>query len=128
MAVNALISLALYKPLGVQGVVFGSVAGTLVMASSQAWLLRRDLHGIEGAKTLAALLRMLLATALLAGVSYGLWYGLDQALGRTIPAQIVSLGVGILGGFAVYAGAVMALRIDEARQIRDLVMSRVRRS
>jgi putative peptidoglycan lipid II flippase len=128
MAVNALISLALYKPLGVQGVVLGSVAGTLVMASLQAWLLRRDLHGIEGAKTLAAVIRMLIATALLAGVSYGVWYGLDQALGRSLAAQIASLGIGILTGFGVYAVAVSALHIHEARQIRDLVLSRVRRS
>src|SRR2546421_8733982 len=57
MTVNALISLALYRPFGVTGVVLGSVAGTLVMASSQAWLLRRDLHGIAGAKTRGAVLR-----------------------------------------------------------------------
>src|SRR4051812_40288824 len=65
MTVNALISLLLYKPLGVTGVVLGSVVGTPVMASSQAWLLRRDLNGIEGAKTFRAVLKMLFATALL---------------------------------------------------------------
>jgi putative peptidoglycan lipid II flippase len=128
MAVNALISLALYQPLGVRGVVLGSVAGTLVMASSQAWLLRKDLRGIEGAKTLGAVLRMLLATALLAGVSYGIWFGLDKALGRSLAAQIISLGTGILVGFAVYAAVTLAMRIDEARQIRELVMGRLRRS
>src|SRR2546421_1064527 len=36
MVVNALISLALYKALGVKGVVVGSVAGTLVMGGSRA--------------------------------------------------------------------------------------------
>jgi putative peptidoglycan lipid II flippase len=128
MAVNALISLALYQPLGVRGVVLGSVAGTLVMASSQAWLLRKNLRGIEGAKTLAAVLRMLFATALLAGVSYGIWFGLDKALGRSLAAQIVSLGTGILVGFAVYAATTLAMRIDEAGQIRELVMGRLRRS
>jgi putative peptidoglycan lipid II flippase len=128
MSVNALISLALYKPLGVKGVVLGSVAGTLVMASSQAWILRKDLHGIEGGKTLRAVIRMLLATALLAGVSYGVWYGLDRLLGRGLVMQIVSLGTGILAGFAVYAFTVTRLRVEEAHQIRDLVMSRIRRS
>ena len=61
-------------------------------------------------------------------MSYGVWYGLDHALGRSLGMQIVSLGIGILAGIAVYAVAVMAMRIDEARQIRDLVLSRVRRS
>jgi putative peptidoglycan lipid II flippase len=128
MSVNALISLALYKPLGVKGVVLGSVAGTLVMAGSQAWLLRRQLRGIEGTKTLAAVIRILFATALLAGVSYGLWFGLDKLLGRSLLMQIVSLGTGIIAGFVVYAFTVTALRVEEAHQIRDLVMSRIRRS
>ena len=128
MSVNALISLALYKPLGVKGVVLGSVAGTLVMASSQAWILRKDLRGIEGTKTLGAVVRMLFATALLAGVSYGVWFGLDKLLGRGLVMQIVSLGAGILAGFAVYAWTVARLRVEEAHQIRDLVMSRIRRS
>jgi putative peptidoglycan lipid II flippase len=128
MGVNALISLVLYKPLGVQGVVLGSVAGTLVMASSQAWLLRKELHGIEGTKTLAAALRILVATALLAGVSYAVWFGLDKALGRSIGLQVISLGTGILAGLAVYATAALALRIEEAGQIRELVLGRLRRS
>jgi hypothetical protein len=40
----------------------------------------------------------------------------------------VSLGTGILAGFAVYALTVTALRVEEAHQIRDFVMSRIRRS
>src|SRR5204862_3749070 len=128
MVVNALISLALYKPLGVKGVVLGSVAGTLVMAGAQAWLLRRHLHGIEGAKTLRAVLRILVATAVLAGVSYLVWFGLDKALGRSLAAQIVSLGIGIAAGIAVYAAAALAMRIEEAGQIRRLVLGRIRRS
>src|SRR3954462_3266967 len=111
MTVNALISLLLYKPLGVTGVVLGSVVGTLVMASSQAWLLRRDLNGIEGAKTFRAVLKMLFATALLTGVSYLVWFGLDKALGRGLVMQIISLGTGILTGIAVYAFAVTAMRV-----------------
>src|SRR2546423_2970713 len=98
MAVNAIISLALYSPLGVRGVVLGSVAGTLVMSLSQAWVLRRDLRGIEGAQTLAALIKMLAATAALAGASYGVWVALDEALGRSLAAQIVSVGGAILIG------------------------------
>jgi putative peptidoglycan lipid II flippase len=128
MTVNALISLALYKPLGVKGVVLGSVAGTLVMASSQAWILRKDLNGIEGAKTARAVVKMLLATAALAAVSYLVWFGLDKVLGRGLVMQIISLGAGILAGFAVYATAVSAMHVEEAHQIRDLLRSRIRRS
>jgi putative peptidoglycan lipid II flippase len=124
LAVNVAISAALYSPLGVEGVVLGSVASTSAMALAQAWFLRRELGGVEGGKILAALIRILIATAALAGVSYGVWYGLDQALGRSLVAQAVSLGVGIMAGVAVYIAAVLALRVEEARQIRQLIGSR----
>jgi len=121
MVVNALVALALYKPFGIAGIVIGTVAGTVVMTVAQGWLLRGRLGGIEGPATLAACLRMFLAAGLLAIASYGTWYGLDEVLGRDLPAQVVSVGVAIVSGVAVYTGAAMALRIPEARQIRDLL-------
>jgi putative peptidoglycan lipid II flippase len=127
LALNAAIAAALYDPLGVKGVVLGSVAGTVAMAAAQAVALRRELHGIEGGKILSATLRIALATAVLAGVSYGVWYGLDQALGRSLAMQVVSLGVGILAGVAVYIALVLAMRVEEARQIRRLIGGRLRR-
>jgi putative peptidoglycan lipid II flippase len=95
------------------------------MALAQAAFLRRDLHGVEGGKIASVLVRILIASAALAGVSYGVWYLLDDALGRSLVAQIVSLGAGILAGLAVYIAGVLALKVDEARQIRQLLGSRL---
>jgi putative peptidoglycan lipid II flippase len=127
LALNVAFSAALYKPLGVEGVVLGSVISTTAMALAQAAFLRRDLGGIGGGKIASALVRILIGTALLAGVSYGLWYALDQALGRSLVAQIVSLGVGIAAGAAVYIAAVLLLRVEEARQITRLFRGRLKR-
>jgi putative peptidoglycan lipid II flippase len=124
MLVNVALSAILYKPFGIAGIVLGSVAGTLTMATLQGWKLSQLLHGIEGRRTLLAMLKMVGASALLAGVSYVVWYGLDQALGRSLIAQIVSLGLGILAGIAVYVGGVYALHVEEAQQIRRLVANR----
>jgi putative peptidoglycan lipid II flippase len=124
MLVNVALSALLYKPFGIAGIVLGSVAGTLTMAVLQGAQLSRLLHGIEGRHNLAAIVKMLGASALLAGVSYGVWYALDQALGRSLIAQIVSLGIGISAGIAVYTGAILALRIREAHQIRGLIAGR----
>ena len=128
LATNVVVSAALYKPLGVKGVVLGSVAGTVVMAALQAWYLRRDLGGIEGGRMLGATARILLASGALAGVSFLVWKGLDDALGRSLLAQVATLGTGILAGVAVYAAAVWAMRLDEARQIARLLGGRLRRS
>jgi hypothetical protein len=67
---------------------------------------------------------MLAAAALLAGVSYFTGKGLDDALGRSFAGQAVSVLTAIAAGSLVYAGAVWALRVPEARQIRRLLGSR----
>jgi putative peptidoglycan lipid II flippase len=70
---------------------------------------------------------MLLAGAALAGSSWLVWDLLDSALGRSLSAQIVSLGAGIAVGIAVYAAGVVLLRVPEAGQISRLITGRLRR-
>ena len=84
LAVNAVLAAALYGPFGIGGIVVGTVAGTMAMCIAQGILLRGELGGVEGRRTLGAALRMLLATAPLAGAAYGAWYGLDAELGRSL--------------------------------------------
>jgi putative peptidoglycan lipid II flippase len=126
LVVNAAVSAALYKPFGIAGVVIGTVVATVGMTVAQGMLLRPELGGVEGSRTVAAIVRMLVASAALAAVAYAVWWALDSALGRTLAAQAVSLGAGIAAGLLVYAAAVVALRVEEAHQIRRLVTSRFR--
>jgi putative peptidoglycan lipid II flippase len=126
LVVNAALAAALYGPFEIAGIVLGTVAGTIVMCVAQGWILRGELRGIEGARMLDASLRMLLAAALLGAVSYGAWYGLDAALGRSFAGQAVSVLGGIAVGAAAYTGAVWALGVPEARQIRRLLVNRGR--
>jgi putative peptidoglycan lipid II flippase len=128
LVVNAVVAFALYKPLGVTGVVLGTVAGTVGMALAQAWVLRGQLGGIDAARTLDAILRMLAAAGALSAASYGVWWLLDRELGHALWAQCVSVGTAIAVGTAVYAAGVWLLRVPEARQIRALVAGRLRRS
>jgi putative peptidoglycan lipid II flippase len=125
LVVNAALAAALYGPFGISGIVIGTVVGTVVMCLSQGYMLRGDLGGIEGARTLSVAVRMLVSAAFLAGVTYGVWYGLDSALGRSLLGQIGSVGVGITAGVAVYAGGVWVLGVQEARQIRTLLPGRL---
>jgi putative peptidoglycan lipid II flippase len=126
LLVNAGLAAALYGPFEIAGIVLGTVVGTISMCLAQGWLLRRDLGGVEGARTLAAALRMLLAAALLGAVAYGVWYGLDSALGRGLAGQAVAVLAALAAGFAIYAAAVWAMRLPEALQIKRLLVSRGR--
>jgi putative peptidoglycan lipid II flippase len=126
LVVNAALAAALYGPFEIAGIVLGTVAGTIVMCVAQGWMLRGDLGGVEGRRMLDATVRMLVAAALLGGVSYAVWYGLDAALGRSFAAQAVSVLAGIAAGGATYAGAVWALRVPEADQIKRLLFGGLR--
>ena len=125
--VNAALAAALYGPFGIAGIVLGTVVGTVTMCVAQGWLLRAR-PGRDGGRRArsAAALRMLAAAALLGGVSYGVWYGLDSALGRSLDRAGVSVLTALAAGFGVYAGAVWAMRLPEALQIKRLLMSRGR--
>jgi putative peptidoglycan lipid II flippase len=126
LVINAVVSGVLYGPMGIGGVVLGTVAGTAAMTAGQAYFLRRRIGGMELSVTLRQIAKMLAAAAVLGLVAYGVWKALDDVLGRSLAAQIVSVGGGILVGSATYAGLVLAMRIPEAHQILDLFTRRFR--
>ena len=128
LLLNAAVAIALYKPFGVGGIVFGTAVASAAMTFGQAWYLRRELGGeLEGRETVDAVTRIVAASALLAGVAYGLYVLLDELCGRSLPGQLVSVGAALTAGLGAYAVAVLALRVPEARQIRDAVAARLRR-
>jgi putative peptidoglycan lipid II flippase len=128
LAINAGVSAALYGPLGIGGVVLGTVVATAAMTVGQAFFLRRRIGGLDLRTTFRTTARIIMASAVLGVVTYGSWYVLDQALGRSLLAQLISVGGAITLGTVAYAAVVLAMRVPEARQIRDLFAQRLRRS
>jgi putative peptidoglycan lipid II flippase len=126
LVINAAVSGALYGPMGIGGVVLGTVAATAAMTAGQTYFLRLRIGGVELSTTLTQMAKMLAAAAVLGFVAYGAWSVLDDALGRSLAAQIVSVGGAIVLGSAAYAGLVLAMRIPEAHQILDLFARRFR--
>ena len=121
LAITALAALALYSPFGVGGIVAATVIATAVSVLAQTIVLRRQLGRLELGRLTWTTARVLVAAAGLAAASYGVWYALDQALGRSLIGQIVSLSAGLAAGAAIYAVAITALRIPEAQQIWRLL-------
>ena len=60
------------------------------------------------------------ASALLGVTSYAVWRGLDEAFGRSFLAQLVSLGLALVAGGAVYLAACRALRVRELATLLSL--------
>jgi putative peptidoglycan lipid II flippase len=128
LLINAGVSAALYGPFGIGGVVIGTVVATMVMTVGQAAFLRHRTGGLELPRTINTTVKIVVASAILGGVTYAAWYVLDEALGRSLIAQLISVGGSIALGSAVYAAVVLAMRVPEARQIVDLFARRFRRS
>ena len=127
LVVNLAVALALYRPLGIAGIVIGTAVSTAAMAIGQAVYLRRELEGLDVARTLSTLAQVLLASVAFGLAAYGIWYGLDEAVGRSLLGQLISVGVALAGAGSLYIGIVLTLRIEEADQILDLFARRLRR-
>jgi len=123
LAVTALAALALYH-LGVGGIVASTAIATAASVIAQAEILRRLLGGLELGRLFSAALRISVAAAALAAVSYGIWDVLDGLLGRGLIGQIASLGCGLAVGALVYLAVARLLRIAELEQIMRLVRRR----
>jgi putative peptidoglycan lipid II flippase len=111
----------LYGPFEIGGIVAATAIATAASVALQCVILRRALGGLELPRLADVTARLALASALLAGVSYGAWDLLDGALGRSLTAQIASLSVALGAGAVVYLAAARAMRVPELDQVMRLV-------
>jgi len=117
LGINVVVSLALYGPLGIGGIVIGTAVGTAAMTIGQAWRLRGALGGLELPRTLRATALMFGASIALGAVAYVTWWALDDVVGRSFAGQVVSVGSALAAGTLVYLGIVLVARVPEAQQL-----------
>jgi len=125
LAVTAIAALALYH-LGVGGIVASTAIATTASVVAQGVILRRILHGLEMGRLISAALRITIAAAGLAAISWIVWDVLDELLGRGLGGQIASLGLGLAAGLAVYLSVAKLLRVAELEQMSRLLLRRGR--
>jgi putative peptidoglycan lipid II flippase len=118
LTVNTVLAFALYKPLGIAGVVIATAVASACMTVGQALRLKPLLGGsLEGARLLAATIRIAPAACVMALAAYGIQRGLEDLLGRGLLAQATAMTAAAVAAGAVYAAGVLVLRVPEARQI-----------
>ena len=127
IVVDIIVSIGLYKPFGISGLIIGTVAANAVMTGLQLHRLRIGFNGrLEGAQTTMITARIVVASALLAGASWVVWRLLDDLFGRSLPAELLSVGAAGAVGLYIYARAVLAMRVPEAHQVSRLIRARLR--
>jgi putative peptidoglycan lipid II flippase len=125
LALTAGAAWALYD-LGVGGIVASTAIATVASVVAQGVILRQMLSGLELGRLLSAALRISVAAAGLAAISWIVWDVLDEALGRGLVGQIASLGLGLGAGLAVYLAVAKLLRVAELEQMSRLLLRRGR--
>jgi putative peptidoglycan lipid II flippase len=129
IVVDIIVSIGLYKPFGIAGLIIGTVAANALMTALQLLRLRAGFDGrLEGAQTTMVTARIALASILLAGAAWAVWYLLDDLLGRSLPAQIASVGGAAAAGLWLYSRAVLVMRVPEAQQVNRLIRARLGRA
>jgi putative peptidoglycan lipid II flippase len=129
IVVDIVVSVGLYKPLGISGLIIGTVIANAVMTGLQLHRLRIGFNGrLEGAQTAMITARIAVASAMLAGSSWVVWKLLSELLGLSLIAQIVSVGGAALAGLFVYVRAVLAMHVPEAHQVSRLIRTQLGRA
>jgi len=119
LVLNAILAAFLYR-VGVWGIPLATslvnVAGTFALVA----ILRRRLGRLDGSAIASSYARIALAAAGAAAAAFAIWYGLDETLGRSLGAQLLSVGIGIMAGAAVYLASAALLRVRELQMLLSL--------
>ncbi|OFW07039.1 MAG: murein biosynthesis integral membrane protein MurJ [Acidobacteria bacterium RIFCSPLOWO2_02_FULL_68_18] len=127
--VNAGLNIALVRVMGYRGLALGTSIAALFNATILVTLLDRRLGSIDGRRVAGALMRIVIASALMAVAA-----GAAEAAGaRWLPGdalvlQVIRLGAAIGVALAVLGVAAHLLRIREFREGAAMVMRRLRRA
>ncbi|MCW2991278.1 MAG: integral rane protein MviN, partial [Solirubrobacterales bacterium] len=125
LVVNLVVSLALYGPFGIAGIVVGTAVSSAATTLLLARRARQELGGLEGRETLAAAFATISAAAVLGAVTWLVWALLDQVFGRSVIGQVIAVGGGLSAGALAYARAVLWMQITEAEQVVRLLTRRI---
>ncbi len=93
------------------GLALGYTISTLLELILLIWLLRRKMGGIDGRRLMDGLWRMILASLMMAGVTWAVLERLTQT------TEIWQLFIAGLAGGLTYIGASLLLRVNELEQI-----------
>jgi putative peptidoglycan lipid II flippase len=112
LGLNAALDAAFYR-FGTWGLPLATsvvnVAGSVVLLV----LMRRRLGRMNFGEIADSVLRIVVASAVLAGAAYGTWSGLDHLLGRSFAGQFASVVAALGVGTVVYLLACRALKVRE---------------
>jgi putative peptidoglycan lipid II flippase len=112
LGVNAVLDAVFYR-FGIWGIPLSTSLVNIAGTAALLYFLRRRMGGFGLRETARSFALVCVGSAVLAGVGWGVWHLLDSGLGQSLPAQIVSLGAGLVVGYAAFFGVCRLLGVRE---------------
>ena len=126
VAVNLALNITLFPLLSFRGLALGTAAASTVNFTVLVYVFRRSV-GFQLRPLAGHLARVFLASIPCGAVAWAVTFGLDDLLGRSLPAQLIAVFGGIGAGGLVYAAASRLLRVGEVDEVLGLVRRRLGR-
>jgi putative peptidoglycan lipid II flippase len=112
LGINAGLDAVFYR-FGIWGIPLSTSIVNIAGTAALLVLFKRRMGAFELGETARSFVLVTVASAALAGVAWGVWYVLDSGVGRSLPAQIFSLGFALALGYAAFFGACRLLGVRE---------------
>ena len=126
--VNIALNVTLVRTLGYRGLALGTSITAIINASVQLFLLRREIHGLEGSRIAASFVKVMAASTVMGAVTWSVHEVMIGMLpGASLVLQMVRLLVTITLSLATLAAVAQVLRIQEFGEARDLILGRLKR-
>ena len=119
LVLNVVLYAALYR-VGTWGIPLSISIANIAAVALLIVLLRRRIGHVDLTSTIGSFLLALLAAAIMGAVSFGVWWALDDLVGRSFLGQLASLGTAVVTGGAVYLLVAHALGIREMQALHSL--------
>ena len=123
LALNALFD-ALFYRVGTWGIPLATSFVNIAGTGALLLILRRRLGRLDGRAIVTSYALIVVASAASAGAAFGVWLGLDRALGRSGLAQVGAVVAALLIAAGVFLAAARILRIRELDALLSLVRRR----
>lgn len=128
VVVNIALNVVLVRRFGYLGLALGTAVTALLNAAVQLWLLRRQLHGVEGRRIASTFARTLAASLAMALAAYATHASLEQMWpGTATPWRLARVTAAIGVALGVLALASNALGVQEVRDARAAIVDRLKR-
>jgi putative peptidoglycan lipid II flippase len=120
VVLNAALDATFYKPLGTGGIPLSTSISSAVTFGVMLYLLERELGGVHVSWLVDGAARGLVASLVSVLLAWSSWRVLDDALGHSLLAQLVSMSAAVTAATLAYAAAAHALEMPELAALSRL--------